>query len=49
MKKTIEWIIYSVMFLLILYPLNGLNIKAISISLVIGFFAGILNTINNKL
>lgn len=44
-KRLFQWTVYSIGFLLILYPVNGFNYKAISISVVIGFFAGLLNSI----
>lgn len=47
-KKLIKWGIYTLIFLLILIPLIGFTIKLISIALVIGFFAAILNEILNK-
>jgi len=50
MKKNLsKWASYSVMFGLLLTPFQLGFLEIISISLIIGFFAGILNEISSEL
>lgn len=47
-KNLFVWLMYSCLMSVILIPVIGVNIKLISIGVVLGFFAGILNEIRNK-
>ena len=44
-KRLLQWIVYSIVFTIISYPLTGFTLKTLSIGLIIGAIVGILNSI----
>ena len=48
-KNLIQWICYSLMFMILLIPFLGITLKLLSGGIILGFFGGILNNIRTKL
>lgn len=44
-KRLFQWIVYSIFFTIISYPLTGFTLKTISIGLIVGAIMGALNSI----
>ncbi len=48
-KNLIQWLIYSIIFSILLIPFTDFTVKTLSLGIILGFFAGILNDIRTKL
>ena len=48
-KELLSWFIYSIGFSLLCKPFTNTILQTLSIGVILGFFAGILNSINSNL
>lgn len=48
-KNLIQWLVYSVMFMILLTPFTGITLQTLTGGIILGFFGGILNDIRSRL